>query len=157
MNSRNRQSIVTATLLTGMFFAGLTAPLQAQTGTISGFVTDPSGAAVPGAKVTASLVQRNVSRTVLTDELGGYLFPAMPPGDYRVDAEKAGFRGSVRSDLDLALNQNLRVDIALQFGEVAQTVEVTAAAPLVDTRSPALSSLVDDRRVVKTCPSMAAT
>lgn len=121
--------------------------LFAQTGTIGGFVTDPSGAAIPGAKVTATLVDRNLSRTAETNEFGAYNFNAMPPGSYRVEAEKSGFQRSVRPELDLSLNQNLRVDIALQIGELTQTVEVTSAAPLVDTRSPALSSLVDDRRV----------
>jgi hypothetical protein len=145
MSLLNLHKFGAAILLTLIFF--LIPGLQAQTGTISGFVTDPSGAAVPGAKVTAALVQRNVARTIVTDELGGYLFPSMPPGAYTLEVEKTGFQRSVRSDLDLALNQNLRVDIALQLGEVAQTVDVTAAAPLVDTRSPALSSLVDDRRV----------
>lgn len=125
----------------------LTPGLKAQTGTISGIVADPSGAAIPDAKVTATLVLRNVTRTVQTNELGSYLFNAMPPGEYRVEAEKPGFRRLVRTDITLAINQNLRVDLALQLGELAQTVEVTAAAPLVDTRSPSLSSRVDDRRV----------
>jgi len=120
---------------------------EAQTGTISGFVTDPSGAGVPDAKVTATLVQRNVARSVQTNELGAYVFNAMPPGDYRVETEKAGFQRSVRSDINLSINQNVRLDLMLQIGELSQTVEVTAMAPLVDTRSPALSSLVDDRRV----------
>jgi hypothetical protein len=136
-----------ATFFLGITLSSFTPDLMAQTGTISGFVSDPSGAAIPGAKVTATLVQRNLMRTALADELGAYVFNAMPPGDYRMEAEKTGFQRLVRSDLNLAVNQNLRVDIALQLGELAQTVEVSAAAPLVDTRSPALSSLVDDRRV----------
>ncbi|MBI4875924.1 MAG: TonB-dependent receptor [Acidobacteria bacterium] len=133
--------------LAGMlaFAAGLS--LHAQTGTISGLVTDSSGAAAPGAGVTATLVQRNVSRTAATNEAGAYIFNALPPGEYRVEAEKTGFRKSIRPDLYLSINQNLRVDVALEIGELSQTVEVRAAAPLVDTRSPALSSLVDDRRV----------
>ena len=146
MNLRNRQRMNAAILLTGMFVAVSPREIYAQTGTISGFVTDPSGAAVPGARVTAELVQRNIARTVTTDELGAYLFNALPPGDYRVEAGKNLSAG--RSDApDFSLNQNLRADFTLQLGELAQTVEVTAAAPLVDTRSPALSSLVDDRRV----------
>ena len=78
----NLHKFGTAILLALIFF--LTPGAQAQTGTISGFITDPSGAAVPGAKVTAALVRRNVARTMITDDLGGYLFPAMPPGAYRL-------------------------------------------------------------------------
>ena len=129
MNLRNRQRMNAAILLTGMFVAVSPREIYAQTGTISGFVTDPSGAAVPGARVTAVLVQRNIARTVTTDELGAYLFNALPPGDYRVEAEKTGFQRAVRTALDLSLNQNLRADFTLQLGELAQTVEVTAAAP----------------------------
>jgi len=125
----------------------LSTALQAQTGTVSGFVTDPTGAAIPDAKVTARLIQRNLARIAVTDEFGSYAFNAMPPGTYRLEVEKQGFQRSARSDLELSLNQNLRVDVALQLGELTQTVEVTAAAVLVDTRSPALSRLVDDRRI----------
>jgi hypothetical protein len=143
----NSYRIAVSVLIAGMVLFSLAPSMMAQTGTISGFVTDPSGAGIPEAKVTATLVQRNVSRTAQTNELGSYVFNAMPPGEYRVEAEKSGFQRVVRSEVVLAINQNLRVDVALQIGELAQTVEVMAAAPLVDTRSPSLSSLVDDRRV----------
>jgi hypothetical protein len=122
--------------------------LAQTTGTLSGFVTDPSGAAVPDAKVTATLVQRSVSRTASTNQLGLYVFNALDPGEYRVAFEKAGFQQGIRSGVTLAVNQNLRLDSSLQIGELTQTVEVTGSAPLVDTRSPALSGLVDDQRVV---------
>jgi hypothetical protein len=127
----------------------LGAPLAAQfTGTISGFVTDPSGAAVPNATVTATLTAQNASRTATSNSEGYYVFNAMPPGDYQMSVEASGFQKLVRSDLTLATNQNLRVDLAMQVGQLTETVQVTATAPLVDTRSPALASLVDDRRVV---------
>jgi hypothetical protein len=118
------------------------------TGTISGSVTDPSAAAVPDAKVTATLVSQNVSRSTVSDSEGYYIFNALLPGQYRITAEKPGFQRTVRTEVSLAVNLNVRVDLAMRLGEITQTVEVTATAPLVDTRSPALSSLVDDRRVV---------
>jgi hypothetical protein len=123
--------------------------LQAQfTGTISGFVTDPSGAAAPNAAVTATLVRQNVTRTANSNADGYYVFNAMPPGEYRVAAEAAGFQKLVRADLSLSTNQNLRVDMSLQVGQLTETIEVRGTAPLVDTRSPAPAGLVDDRRVV---------
>jgi hypothetical protein len=123
--------------------------LQAQTtGTISGSVTDPSGAGIPQAKVTAILVQQNVARATQSNEEGYYIFNAMPPGDYRLETEKAGFQRLVQTVIKLTVNENLRVDLSMRLGQVSETMEVTATALLVDTRSPALSSLVDDRRVV---------
>ena len=118
------------------------------TGTISGVVTDPTGATVPDARVTATLVQQNISRIAQSNAEGHYIFNALPPGEYRLAVEKAGFQRLVRTDLTLAVNQNLRVDLSMRLGEVSQMVEVSATAPLVDTRSPALSGLVDDQRVV---------
>ena len=122
---------------------------QAQyTGTIGGFVVDPSGAAMPGVTVAATLTSQNLVRTAVTGEDGAYVFNAMAPGVYRIAAEKTGFQQLLRSDVALSTNQNLRLDLAMRVGQMAETVEVSAVAPLVDTRSPAISSLVDDRRVV---------
>ena len=123
--------------------------LRAQsTGTISGFVTDPTGAVIPGAPVTATLVDQQVTRTAQSNESGFYIFNAMLPGNYTLAAEKAGFQRLVRTEVNLTVNQNLRVDLALKVGQANETVTVNAEVPLVDTRSATLSGLVDDRRVV---------
>ena len=103
---------------------------------------------VPAATVTATLVDQQVRRSVTTGEDGFYSFSALPPGRYSIAAEKTGFQRSEQTDIVLTLNQNLRLDIALQVGQAAQTVSVTAETPLVDTRSGTLAGLVDDRRVV---------
>jgi hypothetical protein len=118
------------------------------TGTISGFVTDPTGSPVPSAKVTAVQVEQDIQRIVETNTDGFYTFNALPPGDYSITAEKAGFQRLVRTEANLTVNQNLRVDLALSLGQVSQEVTVTGQAPLVDTRSGALSALVDGQRVV---------
>jgi hypothetical protein len=111
-------------------------PLFAQsTGTINGSVTDASGGVVPAATVTATLVDQQVRRSVTTGGDGYYSFSALPPGRYSIEAEKTGFQRSEQTDIVLTLNQNLRLDIALQVGQAAQTVSVTAETPLVDTRS----------------------
>jgi len=111
-------------------------------------VTDPSGAAISDANVTATLVTQNVTRTTQVNAEGYYIFNAMPPGVYRITAEKEGFQRLVRSEVSLAINQNARVDFSLGIGQVSEKVEVTAITPLVDTRSPAMAGLIDDRRVV---------
>ena len=127
----------------------LPATLIAQsTGTISGFVRDPSGAALPGSRVTAVYAEQQVQRTAETNGEGFYTFNGLPPGEYSVTAEKENVQRLVRSGVVLTVNQNLRVDLALQLGQVTQAVTITGEAPLVDTRSGAISGLVDDRRVV---------
>lgn len=118
------------------------------TGTINGYVSDPSGAAVPSAEITATLVQRNLRRTVQTDGTGQYVFNAMPPGEYRITAVKQGFRLTDEQSIPLNTNQNLRLDFTLTVGLTSESVTVQSTAPQVDTTSGTLSGLVDDRRVV---------
>jgi hypothetical protein len=131
------------------FAVTLATPLHAQvTGTISGYVTDPTGAAIPQAGVTATLVQQNITRTVESNTEGFYNFAALLPGVYTLSAEKEGFERLVRTGVTLTVNQNLRVDMSMKLGALAQQVTVSGEAPLVDTRSPTVSGLVDDQRIV---------
>ena len=128
---------------------GLPTLLMAQaTGTISGFATDPSGLAVPDVKITATQAEEQIERTVATNSEGFYTFNALPPGAYSILAEKTGFQRLINTGAVLTVNQNLRVDLSLRLGQVSQEVTVSGIAPLADTRSGALSALVDDQRVV---------
>lgn len=128
---------------------GLPMSLQAQvTGSISGSVKDPSGAAVPGAKVTATLVTQNFSTSVDSNSEGFYQFTALQPGAYSLTVEKSGFRRTTHTGLTLTVNESLRVDLTLELGQVTQSVEVSAAGSLVNTSSATVSGLVDDRRIV---------
>lgn len=123
--------------------------LRAQaTGTMSGYAKDSSGGVVPQAKVTATHVQHGTILSTETDREGFYSFPALDPGDYTVTVEKQGFQRTVQTGLTLTVGQNLRVDVTLPVGTVTQEVNVVAQAPLVDTTSGTVSSLVDDRRIV---------
>lgn len=117
-------------------------------GNISGYVRDPSSAPVPNATVTAKMVEQQTSRSVSTSSDGFYNFVALPTGTYEITFEAGGFQKQVRTGIELTVNQNVRVDAALALGSVETQVTVGAAAPLVDTVSPTLSGLIDDRRVV---------
>lgn len=117
-------------------------------GSIVGYVRDPSGAAVPNTTVTATMVEQQTSRSIKTNDEGFYDFVGMPSGHYEIAFEANGFDQQVHSGLELTVSQNLRVDAALSLGSVGSHVTIGAAAPLVDTVSPALSGLIDDRRVV---------
>lgn len=144
------RNVKLGSLLAGLMFAFFcaSASLLAQgVGTISGFVTDPSGAAVPNATITATFVQQQSKRVVESNAEGFYTFNALVPGAYTVTAERAGFVRSIRTGLTLTLNQNLRVDFGLKLGQVTQEVTVSGQAPVVDTRSGALSSTVNQQRV----------
>ena len=98
--------------------------------------------------VTARMTEQQSTSKVKTNTDGSYDLLALPPGDYEIVFEAAGFRRQVRSGIELTLNQNLRVDAQLEVGSVETQVTVTGTAPLVDTVSPVLSGLIDDRRVV---------
>jgi Carboxypeptidase regulatory-like domain/TonB-dependent Receptor Plug Domain len=115
---------------------------------ISGYVRDSSGASVPGATVTARMTEQQFVRTTSTDSEGFYNFPAMPPGTYELAFEGKGFQRQTQTGVTLTVNQNLRADSSLQLGTVETQVTVEATAPIVDTTSPTLSGLIDDRRVV---------
>jgi Carboxypeptidase regulatory-like domain len=122
--------------------------LAQATGTMSGYVKDSSGGVVPQAKVTATLVQRGTTFIAETNAEGFYNFPALDPGEYTLAVEKQGFQRNLQTGLTLTVGQNLRVDASLTVGQLAQEVKVTGQAPLVDTTSGTVSSLVDDRRIV---------
>ena len=126
------------------------------TGTIHGSVTDPATAAVTNAKVTAILEERGTTRGVSTDSQGNYVFPLLPVGTYTVKVEVSGFKSFVQSGIDLSTNDNARVDAQLELGNTTQSVSVTAEAPMVDSRSSVVGTLIDGRRWW-TCPPMAAT
>ena len=137
----------TAPLVATMFLllapAGSTA--QEVTAAINGAVTDPSSAAVTGAKVTAKDFDRGTTFPTTTDASGFYNLPRLPIGRYEVRVENPGFQTAVKSDVELQLNQDARIDFQLQVGNVNQTVEVSTAAPLLQTQATQLGTVLDAR------------
>ena len=108
---------------------------QEVTGAITGKVSDPSGAAVPSASVTARDVDRGTTFKAETNEDGVYMLPRLPVGNYEVRVEVSGFQTALRPAFNLVLNQTARVDFALTLGQVSQTLEVTTATPLLQTEN----------------------
>lgn len=106
---------------------------QAVTATLLGTVTDVTGAVVPNAKVT--LVEENTgfTKVIQTNESGNFTFPDVSPGRYSVTAESAGFKKEIRKGTDVAANSSARVDLKMQPGNVSESVEVTASAPMLQT------------------------
>lgn len=118
---------------------------QEVTASISGTVTDPSGAPVDNAKVTAKDLDRGTTYSTTSNGSGIYNLPRMNVGRYEVRVESPGFQTAVRSDILLQLNQAAKVDIALTLGNVSESVEVTGAAPLLQTEATQLGTVIDAR------------
>jgi outer membrane receptor protein involved in Fe transport len=116
-------------------------------GTIHGTVTDPTGAAIPGARVVALLEERGTTRELTTSPEGDYVFPSLAIGTYTITIEAQGFKALRRSDVTLTTEQNVRVDARLEVGNLLEAVSVVAEAPLVDSRSSVIGTLIDSRRV----------
>lgn len=129
----------------------LSTPIRAQevTAGINGVVTDPSGAAVGGAKVTVKDLDRGTTFSAITDGGGFYNLPRLPVGRYEVRVENAGFQTAVKPEVILQLNQNAKIDFSLQIGNVSQTVEVTTAAPVLQTQTTQLGTVLDAKTNVQ--------
>ena len=124
-------------------------PLTAQTfyGSIVGALTDASGSSVPAAAVTLTNAGTGERRAAQSNADGHYEFVSLVPGHYRLDVEKQGFKHLTRDDIEVQVQAVVRVDGSMQVGDVGQTVEVTAAAPLLQTESSSLGTVVDERKV----------
>ena len=118
---------------------------QGVTATINGTVSDPSGAAVSGAKVTATDTERGTQYTATSNADGRYSISNLLVGTYNVKVENPGFQTATQSNITLQLNQVAKLDFALQVGNVSTTVEVTSAAPVLQTESTQLGQVIDSR------------
>src|SRR5260370_9250849 len=113
------------------------------TATITGTVTDPSGAAIAGATVTAKETDRGTIWTAQTNEAGIYSLLRIPIGKYGLKAEMKGFKTAVVPPFTLDLNQTARVDFKMAMRQVTETIEVTSEAPLLQADSAAVGTIID--------------
>ncbi|MGD0323117.1 MAG: carboxypeptidase-like regulatory domain-containing protein, partial [Terriglobia bacterium] len=118
-------------------------------GTLAGTVLDSSGAAVPGATVTLTNIGTSDKRIVGSDAAGSYTFVNLFPGNYRLEAEKAGFKHFKREPILVEVGSGLRIDVAMEVGAVTQTIEVTAATPLLQAQTSDLGEVVESRTVTE--------
>ena len=152
--SQFSQTHITRTLSTvGVAFMGVvflsSPPLAAQftTASLGGTVMDPSGAAVPNAKVGVRNKDTALTRSVESAGDGGFLFSSLPVGTYRLTVEKAGFATYVQDGIELTLNQAASVPVTLKVGQATEEITVTANAELVVNRDATVGQLVDQKRV----------
>src|SRR5690349_20201357 len=128
---RRDLSVLAGMLLLGSFslFA------QVERGAIVGRITDSTGLAVPNAEVTVHNTGTNVAIQTRSDETGGYIAPALNAGEYEVTVKVQGFRAETMRAISVEVGQRVRADFTLQPGQVTESVDVTAEAPLVQNES----------------------
>src|SRR5882724_3625902 len=129
----------------------LSQPVWAQStyGTVTGSITDPSGAAIAGAQVTLTNLGTSEKRTQPTGSDGLYSFANLFAGRYKVEVEMKGFKRVSHTDIVVELQQTSRIDLTMQVGEVTQTVEVTGETPLLQPETSSLGQIVDEREATE--------
>lgn len=118
-------------------------------GSIIGRVADVSGAVVPNVAIRAENTGTGVSAVTTTNESGRYNIPYIIAGTYRVSAELTGFKRFVRENVQVRVGEATELIIAMEVGQITESVEVTATTPLLDTTSPSLGQVIDERRIME--------
>src|SRR5262249_28195404 len=121
---------------------------QLGTATISGMVTDATGAAVAGASITAVHVETGFRPQTTSNPSGQYNLPGLTPGQYDLTFEFQGFKKAEQKGLTLQVDQNARIDISLEVGQVTESVEIAGHAPLVESQSATLGAVVDTQKIL---------
>src|SRR5437016_12015997 len=119
------------------------------TAQISGTVKDPSGAVLPGVEITVTQTDTGIARTAVTNETGSYVLPNLAVGPFRLEAALPGFRTFVQTGIVLQVNSNPVINPVLEVGQVTEQVEVQANAALVDTRSAAVGTVMENQRILE--------
>ena len=130
---------------------GFTTLASAQTpsGEISGVVTDPSGAPMPGVTITLTNQGTNAVRELQTNESGLYVMPAIQPGIYTLKATLTGFRTLERRDITVQVGSASRIPLTLEVGQLTEVVEITGGAPLLQASNSAVGTVIENRAIVE--------
>ena len=132
---------------TAMILTLCALPVFGQTATITGTVTDASGAVVSGVSIDVINTDTSATRNVRSDGSGNYIAPALPVGRYRVEATAQGFQKDVAVGLTLNVNETVRVNLQLRPGAVNQSIEVTGAATIVQSETSTVGDVIDTQKV----------
>jgi len=143
MTAATRLLFATFTLL----LFSVTAMAQTTAGRVLGTLTDQSGAAVAGATVVITDVQRGTSRTITSDESGAYAAPDLQPGTYKIRVEARGFKSVERTNVQIEVATDVRADFALQPGQVTEVVTISEEVPLINTTSATLGGTLSNKEI----------
>ena len=120
---------------------------QTTAGRILGTLTDLSGAAVAGATVVVTDVQRGLTRTITSDDSGAYTVPDLQPGTYKIRVAARGFKSVERTNVQIEVATDVRADFALQPGQVSETITISEEVPLVNTTSATLGGTLSNKEI----------
>jgi len=120
---------------------------QSTAGRVLGSVSDQSGAAISGATVVVTDLERGASRTLTTDEAGAYVAPDLTPGTYKIHVEAKGFKSAERPNVIIEVASDVRADFTLQPGKVSETIVVEEDVPLVNTTSATLGGTLSNKEI----------
>lgn len=136
-------------LLVCLLAIGFLAPVSSQTalGTITGTVTDPSGAPVPNVEVTATAIATGLSYRANSNDSGTYVIPNLPIGQFTIRASGTGFKQVTQTGINVEVAQRLRVDIAFELGSISDSVEIKAEIPRIQTEDSSLGTVVEQKRI----------
>ena len=124
-----------------------TAPLTGQTAQLTGRVTDQAGAIAPNATITIVNQETGAKRTVTSNQDGYYTAPLLQPGQYQISSSLSGFKQVEHKNVQLAVDQILRMDFLLEVGAISDKIEVSAQAELLDSESAAIAHLIQGKQV----------
>ncbi len=133
-------------LLLACLVGAMPAMAQRDMGTLLGSVTDPSGAAIPGATITITEEATGVADMVESDALGNYIRPLIKPGTYTIACESPGFKRSVQTGVILQSSGRVQSNFVLEIGEVTETIEVSAAPPALQTETTQMGGTLENRQ-----------
>ncbi len=145
---RNRRTgIFVGILLLCLALATPSAYGQAQA-RLTGTISDSSGAVIPGAEVTVTNVATGIVNTTNSNETGTYIFPFLAPGNYDIAVTTPGFKKFSQTGVAMETNTTRTIDVSLELGEVTETIEVTGAAPLLESASSTIGQLIEQASVI---------
>jgi hypothetical protein len=126
-----------------MVFVPAVLAAQTTNATLTGFITDQSKAIIVGAKIDAINVDTNVHYPSLTNNDGAYTLPNLPPGTYKIEVEKQGFKSIVKTDLILHVQDTIAINFTMAVGSMSESVTVTADSGAINTTDGAVSTVID--------------
>lgn len=135
-------------LLVLVFLPSAGAFAQAFEATITGIIADSSGAVIPGVEIAVTNEETNLQSRTLSNDVGYYTIVALNPGFYRVEAELPDFRRYVQSNIRLEVNQVVRIDIAMEIGQIEQEILVVGEVPIINTANAARGSVIYNEEII---------
>lgn len=118
-------------------------------GAVTGRVTDPSASAIPGATITLTNVSTNAVRNTVSTDDGDYTLPSVPPGIYNLKVEHSGFATATSNNIEVQVQQTVRADFSLKIGQITESVEVSAAADMLQTENASVGTVISNKGVTE--------